>query len=238
MIHGSKEVRELISVVVDIDDTLISTDRRMQGVWREVLGREIPLQAVETLATGQLFEKFASSNQKARVGELQKRFWDILLCLEDVGMELVDLEEPIPFAAGVLQEWSEYCALVYLTGRPENTRELTLATLKRFGYPTQNIQLTMFTLNDYARARGDNPAAPTLVEAKSRLFSSIAKQREVGRVVDDYPGYFPIYKQFEVPDRIGFLRSKRYTLQQYIERGATRVVESWKQLQDDLPRPL
>jgi hypothetical protein len=75
------------------------------------------------------------------------------------------------------------------------------------------------------------------VEAKSRLFSSIAKQHEVGRVVDDYPGYFPIYKQFEVPDRIGFLRSKRYAPQQYIERGATRVVESWQPLQDDLPRP-
>ncbi len=224
--------------MVDIDDTLISTGPRMQGVWREVLGREIPLQAIETLAAGQLFEKFASSNQKARAGELQKRFWDILLCLEDVGMELVDLEEPIPFAVDTLQKWKRHCVLVYLTGRPENTRELTLAQLERFGYPTQNIQLTMFNLDDYARARGDDPAGPTLVEAKSRLFASIAKQHEVGRVVDDYPGYFPIYRKLDVPDRIGFLRRKRYTPQQYIERGATRVVESWKPLQDDLPRPL
>ena len=227
----------MISVVVDIDDTLISTDPRMQGVWREVLGREIPLQAVETLAAGQLFEKFASPDQKARAGELQKRFWDIVLCLEEVGIELIDLEEPVPFAANALQKWKRHCVLVYLTGRPKNTRESTLAQLERFGYPTKNIQLAMFTLDDYARARGDNPTGPTLVEAKSRLFASIAKQHQVGRVIDDYPGYFPIYKQFEVPDRIGFLRPKRYAPQQYIERGATRVVESWKPLQDDLPRP-
>jgi hypothetical protein len=238
LIHGSNEVNTLISVVVDIDDTLISTDRRMQGVWREVLGREIPLQAIETLAAGQLFEKFASPDQKAQADELQKRFWDILLCLEEVGIGLVNLEEPIPFAADALQKWKRHCVLVYLTGRPENTRELTLAQLEKFGYPTKNIQLTMFTLDDYTRARGDNPTGPTLVEAKSRLFSSIAKQHQVGRVLDDYPGYFPIYRQFEVPDRIGFLRPKRYAPQQYIERGATRVVESWKPLQDDLPRPL
>ncbi len=238
LIYGSNEASALISVVVDIDDTLISTDRRMQGVWREVLGREVPLQAVETFAAGQLFEKFASTDQKARAGELQKRFWDILLCLEEVGIELVNLEAPIPFAADALQKWKSHCVLVYLTGRPENTRELTLAALKRFRYPTQNIQLAMFTLDDYARARGDNPAGPTLVEAKSRLFASIVKQHAVGRVVDDYPGYFPIYRKFEVSDRIGFLRPKRYSSQQYIERGATRVVESWKPLQDDLPRPL
>jgi len=232
----ANEVIVLISVVVDVDDTLINTERRMHGVWRELLGREVPMEAVETLGLGQISEKFASSDQKARVNELRKRFWDIILCLENVGSELAELDEPIAFAAEVLQKWSKHCQLVYLTGRTENTRELTLDQLRKFGFPTDNIQLTMFNLEDYARARGLNPSGPTQVDTKSKLFSSISKQYNIVRVVDDYPGYFPIYKQFDVPERIGLLRPKKYSLQQYIDRGATRVVESWKQLKDDVPK--
>jgi hypothetical protein len=226
----------LISVVVDVDDTLINTERRMQGVWRELLGREVPMETIETLGLMQIFEKFASSDQKARANELRKRFWDISLCLEDVGIELAELDEPIPFAAEVLQTWSKHCRLVYLTGRTENTYDLTLDQLRKFGLPTDDIQLIMFNLEDYARARGLNPSGPTLVDAKSRLFSSISKQHNVVRVVDDYPGYFLVYRQFDVPERIGFLRPKKYSPQDYIDRGATRVVENWKQLNDDLPK--
>jgi hypothetical protein len=232
----ANEVKTMISVVVDVDDTLINTERRMHSVWRELLGREVPMEAIETLGLEQIFEKFASSDQKARANELRKRFWDILLCLENVGIGLAELDEPIPFAPEVLQTWSKHCQLVYLTGRTENTRDLTLDQLRKFGFPTDNIQLTLFDLEDYARARGLNPSGPTQVDAKSRLFSSISKQHDVVRVVDDYPGYFPIYKQFDVPERIGFLRPKRYSQQQYINRGATRVVESWKQLKDDVPK--
>jgi hypothetical protein len=96
----------------------------------------------------------------------------------------------------------------------------------------------MFSLEDFARVRGINPSGPTLVDAKSKLFSALFKEHNVVRVVDDYPGYFPIYKQFGVPDRIGLLRSRRYSLQQYIDKGATRVVKSWKQLQNDLPKTM
>jgi hypothetical protein len=230
------EVKTMISVVVDVDDTLINTERRMQGVWRELLGREVPMEAVGTLGLGQIFEKFASSDQKACANELRKRFWDIILCLENVGNELAELDEPIPFAAKVLQKWSKHCQLVYLTGRTENTRELTLDQLRKFGFPTDNIQLVMFNLEDYERARGLDPSGSTLVDAKFRLFSSISKQHDVVRVVDDYPGYFTVYRQFGVPERIGFLRPKRYSPQDYIDRGATRVVESWKQLKDDLTK--
>jgi hypothetical protein len=226
----------MISVVVDVDDTLISTERRMQGVWRELLGHEVPIDAVETLGLGQMFEKFASSDQKAHANELRKRFWDIILCLENVGIGLAELDEPIPFAAEALQTWSKHCQLVYLTGRTENTRDLTLDQLRKFGFPTDNIQLVMFNLENYERARGLDPSGSTLVDAKSRLFSSISKQHYVVRVVDDYPGYFTVYRQFGVPERIGFLRPKRYSPQDYIDRGATRVVESWKQLKDDVPK--
>jgi hypothetical protein len=225
----------MVSVVVDIDDTLINTERRMRRVWEVLLDREVPMLAVETLGMEQMFLKFASRDQKARVKEFQKRFWDILLCLDDAGVELIELDEPVPFAADVLQSWSRQCVLVYLTGRIEKTRNLTLDELNRFGFPTDNTQLVMFDVEDYARARGENPSGPTLVDAKAKLFSAIARQHKVVRIVDDYPGYFSVYREFGVPDRIGLLRPKRYSVQEYIDSGATRVVESWRQLKDDMP---
>lgn len=226
----------MISVVVDIDDTLISTDRRMQSVWHHILDREIPLEAVETLGLEQIFMEFASPEQKKRATEFQRRFWDVVLCLEEVGVELLVLDEPIPFAADVLQRWSGQCTIIYLTGRTENTRDLTLHELEAFGFPIDSARLLMFNLEDYARMRGESLSGPTLVDGKSRLFSSISKEHNVVRVVDDLPSYFPVYKQFGVPDRIGLLRSKRYSSQQYIDKGATRVVGSWKQLQEDPPK--
>lgn len=226
----------MISVVVDVDDTLVDTGRRMQGVWRELLGVAVLLEDVETLSLEQMFIKFASAEQKTRVREFQRRFWDIVLCLDEAGVGLMRLHEAVPFAANVLQKWSRECKLVYLTGRTENMRELTLAELNRFGFPVDGVELMMFRVEDYGRVRGVNPSGITLINAKKRLFASLAKRYDIVRAIDDYPGYFPIFRDFGVPDRIGLLRSKRYKPQQYIEQGATRVIESWKEIKGDLPK--
>jgi len=227
----------LFDVVLDIDDTLISTERRMQAIWQRLLDRKIPMKAIKTLNMEQIFSKFASPSQKRRKHELQKGFWDIVLCLDKIGIELLKLDKPIAFAAEILQEWSEQCTLTYLTGRTENTRDLTLDELRRFGFPTENIQLVMFKIEDYEVVRKEKPIGPTLINGKAKLFSSIAKNRNIVRIIDDYPNYFPIYKQFNVPDRIGLLRSKLFTPQQYINNGATRVIKSWQQLRNDPPKP-
>ena len=224
-----------MTVVVDIDDTLIDTRLRMQSVWYELLNREVTLEEVETMNLQQIFTKYASQEQKAQVEEFQKRFWDILLCLEDVGTRSLKLYTPIPYAANILQAWSEKSKIVYLTGRTENTRFQTLEELNRFGFPIENTRLVMYRPEDYARPKGEDPSAPTLVDTRFKLLSEICSNSNVVRVIDDYPGYFPIFKQSEIPDRIGFLRPKRYKPQDYLERGATRVVESWKELQDDPP---
>lgn len=225
----------MMRVVIDIDDTLICSERRMCGVWREVLGREIPPEDVTTLGLEQIFAKYASEEQKASVGKHQKRFWDLVLCLDKTGIELLELNDPIPHAADVLRGWSETCKLFYLTGRTENMRKLTLNELEQYGFPTSNTRVVMSDVKDFARARGLNPSGPTLIDARSRLFDSILEGGRVARVIDDYPGYFSIYKKSNVPDRIGLLRPTRYSKQQYIDRGATRVIEDWLELADDPP---
>ena len=50
----------LSCVIVDIDDTVLDTTRRMQAIWREVLGREVPIEAVESMALRKIFEVYAT----------------------------------------------------------------------------------------------------------------------------------------------------------------------------------
>ncbi len=220
-------------VVVDIDDTLIDTGQRMHRIWSLLLDRKIPIEATETLSLEQIFAKFTSQEQKTSMKKFQKRFWNILLCLEEIGVKSLELHKPIPLAADTLQRWSEETRIIYLTGRTENLRSRTLDEFKRFRFPTENIELVMFSPEDYARPKGENPSGPTLFDTRSRLFSTILRSYNVVRVIDDYPGYFPIFKQYDIPDRIGYLRPKKYSLQHYLERGATRVVKSWKELFND-----
>ncbi len=217
-------------IIVDIDDTIIDTAQRVHKLWTLLLDREIPRKAVETMRLEQIFMKFASKEQTSKVKEFQKQYWDLLLCLDKAGVESLELHEPIPYASNVLQSWSQKAEIVYLTGRIENMRSLTLNELRKFSFPTKNIKLVMFKPEDYARPKGENPSGPTLIDTKSKLCSGICKSHNVVRVIDDYPGYFPLFQRLQIPDRIGFLRLNKYKPQNYLDRGATRVVESWKEL--------
>ncbi len=210
------------SVVVDIDDTLVSTDRRKWAVWRHILNREIPFEMVESKSSRQVLEQFASANE-----EVWKRFWRVLLCLEEAGIQLLKFDEPIPFAAEVLHKWSKKFKIIYFTGRTNNMRQLTLDELKRFGFPVSNVDLVTPEDMDFELY------LTTAIDIRAQLFSSLTKQYRVIGVVDDYPDFFNIYRQFEVPDRVGLLRPKRFSTQEYLKQGATRVIERWKQLYED-----
>lgn len=133
-----------IGVAVDVDDTLLNTDRRRWAVWCRVLGREVPFQMVESLSSPQVLERFARSDR-----EVWKKFWRILLCWEESGIELLNLDEPIPFAVGILQRWSEKHKLIYFTGHSRNMRELTLSQLEGFGFPVHGADLFMLNIDDW-----------------------------------------------------------------------------------------
>lgn len=211
----------MMGVVVDIDDTLVDTDKRRWTVWCNVLNRKIPLEAVESLGSRQILERFAFGDR-----ENWERYWGILLCWEEAGNEILELDKPIPLAAQVLQKWSEEYKLVYLTGRSKNMQRLTLNELERFNFPTAGVDLVMLSLKDW-KSFFASKSSP--IKLRTRLFSCITKRYKIVRVVDDYPIYFPIYSRFKVPDRIGLLRQKRFSPQEYLNKGATRVT-TWEQL--------
>ncbi|MFX0056460.1 MAG: hypothetical protein ACFFAX_14570 [Promethearchaeota archaeon] len=220
-----------MSIVVDIDDTLIETKYRLHGVWKSLLDSEVPMEDLETLSHGEVFMKHASDDQKQGMNDFQQRFWDLLLCEDERGYELAQLDRPIPHAVEVLREWSLHSKIVYLTGRLEGTREFTLSQLEEFEFPIKNAALVMYQSSDFSRTRGLG-TGPTLVEARARLFGEIVKMHRVNRVVDDYPGYFSIYKIQNVPDRIGLCISRKYTSKRFEDEGATRIVYSWEELLD------
>lgn len=218
------EYLSMDAVVIDIDDTIVSTDRRRHAAWCQVLGREIPLQEVESHGSREILRRYAFSSKK-----VWERFWMLTLCVEAGGVDLLELDRPIPFALEVLRKWSEEYKLIYLTGRTKNMRQLTLNQLRKFGFPTSGAELEMFNFKEWMNFLSSQSS---VIEARSIIFSKIASRHNVIRLVDDYPGFFVAYREFPVPDKIGLLRKKRFSRQEYLDNGATRVVENWKQLRE------
>jgi hypothetical protein len=204
----------MMCVVLDIDDTLINTDTRRWNVWCKVLDRRIPLEVVESLGSRRILETFAFGDRT-----IWEKYWRILLHWEGAEDESLEHDEPIPFAAQVLQKWSDEYKIVYLTGRSKNMHRLTLDELQKFHFPTSDVDLVMLSLKDWRRYF---ESKTSLTKLRGRRFSSITERYRVMRVVDDYPSYFQVYKQFKVPDRIGLLR-KRFQPKDYLAKGATRV---------------
>jgi len=209
-----------LSLLVDVDDTLISTRKRTQGLWRHVLGCEVSEEEIETLTAQQIFGRHATEDQRPRMRELQRLFTETMLCRNQEGLRLIDVDEPIPYAAQALREWGG--PIVYITGRLEHIRDATLGQLRRFGFPIENVELHMFREEDW-RSGG-------LGEARKRILEGMLEKHRVMRVVDDFPGYFPVYAELGIPERIGLRRSSAHKPEDYMSSGATRVVESWREL--------
>lgn len=212
------------AVVVDIDDTLVSTDRRRHAAWCRVLGREISLEEVESQGSREILRRYAFSSRN-----IWEKFWMLTLCVEEGGADLLELDKPVPHALEIIQRWKEKYKLVYITGRTENMRQLTIDELRRFGFPTHETELEMFALKDWIQFFS---STASVVKTRSKIFSSIFKRYNVVRVIDDFPGFFAAYREYTVPDKVGLLRKKRFSRQEYLDNGATRVIEKWKQLKE------
>lgn len=210
------------AIVVDIDDTLIDTEYRRHAAWCRVLGRKIPMEVTESSGSREILERYAFSDQR-----IWEKFWLLLLCLEEGGADLLELDRPIPYASEVLKNWSTNYKLVYITGRPMNMRQLTLDELKRFEFPTSRTDLEMFTLKDWVSFFS---SASSAIKTRAEIFSLILKRYNVIRVIDDFPNFFAAYKDSPVLDKVGLLRKRRFSRQDYLDNGATRVVENWRQL--------
>lgn len=200
---------------MDIDDTLIDTDRRRWAAWCMVLNREIDFGAVRTSSSKKILTDLGCGSD-----ELWKEYWKILLCLDRRGIGLLRLDEPIQFAPEVMQELAETLGVVYLTGRTSSMHELTLRELAQFGFPVEDIDLVMSpNFEDYL-------ASPA--EMRKALLRSMVRAKDVVLVVDDNPLHFSLYRELGIPCRVGFLRMQRFPRERY--RDATTVIAGWEEL--------
>ena len=185
----------------------------------------MPIEIIESMGLRQIFEVYATPQQLESVREHQTRFFRLLLCEEELGFQFAQLDVAIPCAVETVNAWARGSHIVYLTGRTENTRNQTLDTLRLHGFPTGNSDLFMVSAEDWHSGRA--------VEARRAILTDILKRCNVTRVVDDYPGYFTMYADAGIPDRIGLLKPK-HPRDAYMEKGATRVVASWRVLLDEV----
>ncbi len=99
---------------------------------------------------------------------------------------------------------------------------LTIEELSKFGFPAEGTDLVTLTIED----RLDFTFTKAIEDVRLGTFSSAVNTYQVVRVVDDPPIFFPICQNLGAKDRMGFLRPKRFKLHEYLEKGATRVVDS------------
>ena len=212
-------------LVVDIDDTIIDTARRRWAVFREVLGFNITLDEVNREGSKEILDKRSPRKLKKRNWST---YWRVLLCFDKRGVKFLKYDEPKPMASQILKKLALRMKLIYLTSRTTNMRELTIDELRRFKFPLESSELVMCDdLNLFIKD-------PTAMRRK--LFSYIAGKYDVKAVIDDYPRYFQVYREFKVPERIGLLRKPRFSVKEYLANGATRVVKGWEELKD-WPQP-
>ncbi len=212
----------MISIIVDIDDTLIDTKVRTKQIMDTILECKIPLEELDVLTQQQIFEKYASDEQKAQAKELRQKFLNALLCKSELGFQTLKYNKPIPHAAKVLQMWEKTHKIIYLTGRLNIIFDETFDELSKFGYPVDNTDLHMFNPDDWENG--------VLHEARERILGTITQSLKVIRVIDDYPGYFQAYKLFSIPERIGYRHSQIYSSKEYLAKGATQTINSWSEL--------
>lgn len=203
------------SIVVDIDETIVDTSERKRAAWKLVLGADVPIDVVEKNPSRKILGIYAPNRW-----DLWLRFWRTLLCFREEGVKLLALDKAILGAAEVLNEWAGTHKIVYLTGRTENMKQLTLRELRELGFPVEDGEILM---SPSLECFLNNP-----LETRRKLLLRTAEKSKVVKVVDDYPKYFRIYSELEIPERIALLRSKRYRESDY--EGATRIIKGWPEL--------
>lgn len=212
-------------IIIDIDDTLIDSVNRTKIIVESILECEISINDMLEKNLEQIFNKYADDIQRSKANELKQQFQDTLLCKNDTGIDLMKLNQPIPTAASVLQLWNEHFKLIYLTGRLERIRDLTLSELERFGFPVQNSNLYMIKNEDTLFK------IPFPVIRKKQLthITSTIDHETILRVVDDFPGYFLCYEELLIPERYGYCHGRKKP-QDFFKNGATRVFKNWNEL--------
>jgi hypothetical protein len=217
------------AIVVDIEDTLLDMRERTREVWQDLLGRDVILEDAISLEPVRMIERYGSKKQRKRIDDLVNEYWDLLLCKEQC--KFLDKAEEIPSASDVLKSWKDDYQIVYVSDLLEPASDELKDQLMRFNNPIRGTERILLSLEEYKESM-ERLVGFDLVDARRRVMSRISDEYDIVRVIDDHPDYFRVYRDFDISERLGFYRPRAFSTEDYLSRGATRVMMDWEELLD------
>ncbi len=202
------------AVIIDIDDCILNLTKRKSAIFSYLLKRKITVSEVIGKRTVDVLRKYLPED---KISEYRFKFWEIALCINEVGKKFIDLDEPVPFSRYIIKKLSKKYEIFYITNRIESMKDITTYTLKKFNFPYYENNIHA---DDYTFYKNEN--------GRKSIISKLPKEYEYLLVVDDLPENFQFYKEINVNEIIGFMKYIILDKKLFYENGATLVIESWK----------
>ncbi|HLI46344.1 MAG TPA: hypothetical protein VKU94_04045 [Geobacterales bacterium] len=203
------------SILIDVDDCILDVTRRKRAIFSILLGRRITIKEIIGKRTVEVLINYLP---KEKVSEYRHKFWSIALCVDPIGKEFIHLDRPVPFSRRILRILSRKYEIFYITNRIASMHEITLNTLKKFGFP---FYWNLISADDYTFLKSEN--------GRKTVIAKLPKDREYIAVVDDLPENYTYYKQMNIPEIIGFMKYIVLDERKFLENGATYVMSDWRE---------
>ncbi|MCD6515488.1 MAG: HAD family hydrolase [Candidatus Odinarchaeota archaeon] len=147
------------AIIIDLDGTIANNEKRLLMSIKDVIGHEISL-----IRRSYDIIKEVSDNPRIR-----SKIYDIFL-----SPKYVPMDEPIPNSKEVINRIHKDMGLkvIYVTGRPEKMRRITIKWLKLHGYPIGEL---------YMKKRKYEKE----FDFKKRVFSELKMEFDIVAVIGD-----------------------------------------------------
>lgn len=202
------------AVLIDIDDCIINNLRRKKAILEYILNRRVKY---KDIIGKRIVETLSLYLPKEKVPEFNRKFWEIALCVEEIGRNFLHLDKAEPYSRKVIKKLSNKFEIIYITNRLERMKEDTTLSLKRLGFPNYEMN---FHADDHTFYEREN--------ARRNVLSKLPKEYEYVFVVDDIPENFKAYLEFGISNILGFMKYVETDENKYYLNGAKLVFKSWK----------
>jgi len=201
-------------ILVDIDDCIIDVSKRKAAIYSYLLNKKIKVNEVIGKRTSEFLREHVKEDL---VEEYRVKFWEIALCLDEIGKKFLNLDRPVPYAKQVLKKLSKKYNIIYISNRIESMKDITIEELKKFDFPSPTS----------VYHADDSTFLNSLQVGRINVLSKLPKVK-IFTVIDDLPENYIHYKQLNVNYIIGFLKYIVLDKKKFYEMGANFVIESWK----------
>lgn len=149
------------AIIIDLDGTVANNEKRLLRSIKDVIGHEISL----------IIKSYDVIKEVSYNPRIRSKIYDIFL-----SPKYVLMDDPIPNSKEVINRIRKNMGLeiIYVTGRPESMRRITIKWLKLHGYPISEL---------YMKKRKYEKE----FNFKKRIFSELKMKFDIVAVIGDTP---------------------------------------------------